>query len=165
MDDLGNDPRIDELDLRLLRLLDEHPRISVLELSRQLRVARGTAQARLDKLRRTGIVRSLGPELEPAALGYEVLAFVTIETDQSAIGPLAEHFASIPEVIEAHTTSGTGDVLVKVAGRSNVDLQRVLTRLLDHSAVLRTDTTIVLSTLFAPRTLPLAEANLDGRRT
>lgn len=163
MDDLRSHPPIDELDVRLLDLLDEHPRMSVLEISRRLDVARGTAQARLDKLLRGGVIRSLGPELEPAALGHEVLAFVTIETDQSDLGPLAGHLAAVPQVIEAHTTSGQGDVLVKVAGRSNADLQQVLTHLLDHPSVLRTGTTIVLSTLLAPRTLPLAQATLDAR--
>ncbi|MEM9712555.1 MAG: Lrp/AsnC family transcriptional regulator [Actinomycetota bacterium] len=153
--------RIDELDVRLLDLLDEQPRLSVLELSRRLDVARGTAQARLDKLLARGVIRSLGPELEPAALGHGVLAFVTLATDQTDIEALLDHLAAIPQVIEAHTTSGQGDALVKVAGRSNADLQQVLTRLLDHPSILRTDSTIVLSTLLAPRTLPLARAALD----
>ncbi len=165
MRDLRTTPRIDELDVRLLELLDEHPRLSVLELSRRLDVARGTAQARLDKLLARGVIRSLGPELDPVPLGHEVLAFVTIETDQSDIEPLVAHFGAIPQVIEAHTTSGKGDVLVKVAGRSNADLQRVVNRLLDHPAVLRTDTTIVLSTMLAPRTMPLARASLDEGST
>lgn len=152
---------VDELDVRLLELLDDHPRMSVLELSRRLDVARGTAQARLDKLLGKGIIRSLGPELDPEPLGHEVLAFVTIQTDQSDIEPLVEHFAAIAQVIEAHTTSGQGDVLVKVAGRSNADLQRVVNGLLDHPAILRTDTTIVLSTLLPHRTMPLARAALS----
>ncbi|MEM9034946.1 MAG: Lrp/AsnC family transcriptional regulator [Actinomycetota bacterium] len=153
---------VDELDVALLDLLDQHPRMSVLELARRLDVARGTAQARLDKLQARGVIRSLGPELDPVALGYEVIAFVTIETDQRDLAALTEHLVAVPQVIEAHTTSGRGDLLVKVAGRTNADLQQVLTTLLDHPSIERTSTAIVLQTLLAPRTLPLAAATLEA---
>jgi len=61
---------IDGLDARLIALLAEEPRIGVLEASRRLRVARGTVQARLDRLTQRGVVRGYGPEVSPAALGY-----------------------------------------------------------------------------------------------
>ena len=57
-------------------------RIGVLECSRRLRVARGTVQARLDKLIARGVIRGFGPELDPAALGFGVTAFVTLEIRQ-----------------------------------------------------------------------------------
>ena len=50
---------------RLLELLDAEPRIGVLELSRRLAVARGTVQARLDKLIARGAIRGFGPEVSP----------------------------------------------------------------------------------------------------
>lgn len=48
------------------------PRLGVLEASRRLGVARGTVQARLDRLRREGVVTGFGPDVDPAALGYVV---------------------------------------------------------------------------------------------
>ena len=56
---------VDELDSRILLLLAEEPRVGVLEASRRLGVARGTVQARLDKLIAAGVVRSLAPSLDP----------------------------------------------------------------------------------------------------
>lgn len=47
---------IDPLDARLITLLTEEPRIGVLECSRRLGVARGTVQARLDRLDRKSVV-------------------------------------------------------------------------------------------------------------
>lgn len=73
---------VDELDTRILRLLMERPRTSMREYARVLGVARGTLQARLDRLERDGVITGTGPTLSPAALGHPVLAFVHIEVTQ-----------------------------------------------------------------------------------
>ena len=56
---------MDQLDRTLIELFAAEPRVGVLEASRRLGVARGTVQARLDRLQRTGVVSGWGPELEP----------------------------------------------------------------------------------------------------
>ena len=90
-------PSVDALDARLLALLAEEPRIGVLECARRLRVARGTVQARLDKLTVRGVIRGYGPEIAPAALGFVVMAFVTLEIRQSrGHDPVTAHLAAIP---------------------------------------------------------------------
>ena len=73
---------IDVLDARLITLLEREPRIGVLEASRRLGVARGTVQARLDRMRENGVIRGFGPQVDPAALGYPVTAFATLEIKQ-----------------------------------------------------------------------------------
>ena len=71
--------RIDQLDAALIELLAAEPRVGVLEASRRLGVARGTVQARLDRLGRARVIHGFGPEVDPAALGYPVTAFATLE--------------------------------------------------------------------------------------
>ena len=73
---------IDELDARIIRLFAQEPRVGVLEASRRLKVARGTVQARLDRMTRAGIVTGFGPDVDPAAIGYGVTAFATLEIRQ-----------------------------------------------------------------------------------
>ena len=65
---------MDDLDRNLLELFTNDPRIGVLEASRRLRVARGTVQARLDKLADSGVIIGWGPDLSTEALGYPVTA-------------------------------------------------------------------------------------------
>ncbi len=151
---------IDTLDARLLELLTAEPRIGVLEVSRRLGVARGTVQARLDRLTERGVVRSFGPEVDPAALGYGVMAFVTLEIRQArGHDTVATHLETIPEVLEAHTITGTGDLLLRLVARSNADLQRVIDRVVDVDGIERTSTVIALDTQIRHRVLPLvAEA-------
>jgi DNA-binding Lrp family transcriptional regulator len=150
--------RIDALDARLLELLQREPRIGVLEASRRLRVARGTVQSRLDKLLARGVVRSLGPEIDPAAIGYGVTAFVTAEISQAqGHDAIAARLRGIPEVLEAHTITGEGDVLLRVVARSNADLQRVIDQVVATAGIRRTTSAIALQTQIPYRVLPLVQ--------
>src|SRR5437868_5438273 len=147
---------IDELDGRLIALLAAEPRIGILECARRLRVARGTAQARLDKLVARGVILGYGPDVSPAALGYIVTAFVTLEIRQSrGHDPVAHHLATIPEVLEVHTITGGGDLLCRIVARSNADLQRVIDQVVGYEAIVRAATIIALPEQIPYRTLPL----------
>jgi DNA-binding Lrp family transcriptional regulator len=150
---------LDSLDARLIALLSEEPRIGVLECARRLRVARGTVQARLDKLVGRGVIRGFGPEIGPAALGYGVMAFVTLEIRQSrGHDPVTAHLETIPEVLEAHTITGSGDLLCRIGARSNADLQRVIDEVVAYDGILRAATIIALAEQIPYRTLPLVAA-------
>jgi len=150
---------IDPLDRRLIGLLVEEPRIGVLECARRLGVARGTVQARLDKLTSRGVIRGFGPDVSPAALGYGVTAFVTLEIRQRlGHDPVAAHLAGIPEVLEAHTITGSGDLLCRIVARSNADLQRVIDGVVAHEGIVRAVTIIALAEQIPYRTLPLVAA-------
>jgi len=155
-----NDPgRIDRLDAALIELLATEPRVGVLEASRRLGVARGTVQARLDRMTERGVITGYGPEVDPAALGYEVTAFITIEIRQAGgHDPVAERLAAIPEVLEVHTITGAGDMLCRVVARSNADLQRVLDAIVSADGVVRSSTLISLAAQVPYRVLPLARA-------
>ncbi|GAA1476347.1 Lrp/AsnC family transcriptional regulator [Nocardioides aestuarii] len=148
---------MDDLDGRLLELFAHEPRIGVLEASRQLGVARGTVQARLDKLLATGVITGFGPELSTEALGYPVTAFLTLEIRQGAgHDTVARHLERIPEVLEVFTITGSGDMWARVVARSNADLQRVIDRVLADEAIVRSSTVIALATQVPYRVLPLA---------
>lgn len=150
---------VDELDAALIELLAAEPRVGVLEASRRLRVARGTVQARLDRMRDRGVITGYGPEVDPAALGYEVTAFITLEIRQAGgHDPVAERLAAIPEVLEVHTITGVGDMLCRVVARSNADLQRVLDAIVSTDGVVRSATLISLATQVPYRILPLVSA-------
>ena len=157
-------PPVDHLDCRILLLLLTEPGIGVLGASRRLGVARGTVQARLDRLQRTGVLRSMAPDVDPAALGYPVTAFCTLEIRQGRGGhsPVVEHLAAIPEVLEAHTITGSGDVLIRIVGRDNADLQRVIDQVVDDAHVTRASTVISLATRLDHRTIPLVEHLLEA---
>ncbi len=150
---------LDDLDRNLIDLLAAEPRVGVLEASRRLGVARGTVQARLDKLEARGVVTGWGPNLSPAALGYGVTAFLTLEISQAGgHDAVASRLAEIPEVLEVCTITGVGDLWCRVVARTNPDLQRVIDRVVSLEGVVRSATVVALATLVPHRVRPLVRA-------
>jgi DNA-binding Lrp family transcriptional regulator len=148
---------IDALDARLIRAMCDTPRAGVMELARQLSVARGTVQARLDKLQQRGVVCGFDPDLDLRAIGYEVLAFVSLEIAQGRLDDVVEHLRRIPEVLEIHTVTGPGDLHCRVVARTNDHLQTVIGRVLEAQGINRTATQIALTEQLRHRVLPLVE--------
>lgn len=150
---------MDEIDGKVIEMFANEPRLGVLEASRRLGIARGTVQARLDKLGAAGIITGWGPDLAPDALGYPVMAFLTLEIRQGAgHEAVAAHLSAIPEVLEAYTITGSGDMWARVVARSNADLQRVIDQVLTEPGIDRSTTVIALASQIAYRTVPLARA-------
>lgn len=154
---------MDEIDSRMIDLFAREPRLGVLEASRRLGIARGTVQARLDKLSASGVITGWGPDLSPEAIGYPVTAFLTLEIRQGAgHDAVAAHLAGIPEVIEAYTITGVGDMWARVVARSNADLQRVIDLVLTEPGIDRSTTVIALATQIPHRVVPLVAAAVEA---
>ena len=110
-----------------------------------------------------GVITGYGPDIDPAAIGHAVTAFVTVELRQSGgRDQVAARLAGIGEILEAHTITGPGDMLCRVVARTNADLQRVIDAIVDVPGVVRTSTVIALATAVGYRTTPLVD--VDGGR-
>ena len=153
---------IDALDARLIRAMCETPRAGVMELARQLGVARGTVQARLDKLQQRGVICGFDPDLDLRAMGYEVLAFVSLEIAQGHLEDVCSHLREIPEVLEIHSVTGPGDLNCRVVAHTNEHLQDVIGRVLEVQGISRTTTQIALTEQLRHRVLPLVEQAIDA---
>jgi len=152
---------LDTVDWRVLRVLSEGSRIGMLELSRRAEVARGTAQSHVDRLVSNGVITSFAPHLDVRAMGYGVLAFTTIDIAQGRLGDVVAHLREIPEVLEAHATTGPGDLHCRVVARTNEHLQQVLNAILHVNGITRTTTQIALTEQLRLRVLPLVSQVID----
>jgi DNA-binding Lrp family transcriptional regulator len=155
---------MDELDARLLVTMRANPRVGLTELARLLGVARGTVQARVEKLTARGVIVDFGPTVSPAATGHPILAFVWLQIAQGRLEEAVAALRTVPQILEVHGTSGQHDLLCRVVARSTDHLQEVIARILASAAVQRTDTTIALSTQIPFRIEPLLEASTGKHR-
>jgi len=114
----------------LIDALRSNPRVGLLEVARQLGVARGTVNARLSKLEARGVITGHGPEVDPAALGYPISAFVMIELAQGRLAEAVAAMEAIPEVLEADAISGPQDLICRVVARDTEHLQELVNELL-----------------------------------
>ncbi|HEY3485634.1 MAG TPA: Lrp/AsnC family transcriptional regulator [Ilumatobacteraceae bacterium] len=137
---------LDDLDRALIGLLRREPHLAVVEVARRLGVARGTAQARLTRLERDGVVEGYGPDLSRRALGYGVLAFTTLEIAQGNDTVIIAGLEGIREVLEVHAVTGPGDLLCRIVAHSNDHLREVLARILALPGINRAETHLALGT-------------------
>lgn len=154
---------IDRLDAELIRTLADNPRVGLLEVARQLGVARGTVSARLDKLVRRGVVTGFGPDVEPAAVGFPILAFVWLEITQGRLDEAVEQLRGVPELLEAHATSGDRDLLCRVVAKDPEHLQEIVNTMVRTATVRRSTSHIALSHQIPWRTQPLLDAYAGER--
>ncbi|WP_328694330.1 Lrp/AsnC family transcriptional regulator [Streptomyces phaeochromogenes] len=138
---------MDDVDRALIAALQRDAGQAYALLGRAVGLSAGAAHDRVRKLRERGVIRRTTVEVDPAALGQGVLAFVMV--DSSAwMGEASESFAAIPEIQEAHVIAGTASVLVKVRTATTEQLQDVLRRLYEIEGVSGTHATVVLETFF-----------------
>jgi DNA-binding Lrp family transcriptional regulator len=120
------------------------PKAGVRDYARTLGLARGTVQARLDRMTAHGVIGDYAPQLSHAALGFPVLAFVHIQLQQGSLESFGKALAGLAQVVEAHSVTGDADVLCRVVARDNRDLEAVIQEILNLAGVVRTSTEIAL---------------------
>jgi DNA-binding Lrp family transcriptional regulator len=138
---------VDDIDRALIAELQRDATQAYAALGKAVGLSAGAAHDRVRKLRERGVIRHTTVDVDPAALGRGVLAFVMV--DSSAwMGDAAEAFAAVPEIQEAHVIAGAASVLVKVRTATTQQLQDVLRRLYAIEGVSGTQATVVLETFF-----------------
>ncbi|MEU1469419.1 Lrp/AsnC family transcriptional regulator [Streptomyces sp. NPDC005761] len=138
---------MDHIDRTLLEQLQQDATQSYAALGRAVGLSTGAAHERVRKLREQGAIRRTTADVDPVALGYGVLAYVTVDSTRW-MGDTAQEFAAVPEIVEAHIVAGNASVLVKVRTATTEQLQDVLRRIHAIDGVNGTRATIVLESLF-----------------
>lgn len=154
----------DSLELRLVVALLEEPRAQIGDLAASLGVARNTVQSRLKRLDRAGVLRAGGREVDLAALGYDVLAFITIEVSHRELDAVIAALRQQEQVLEVHEISGRGDIWCRVVALDTHHLQSVLRSILRMRGVIRTETSLALSEHIPYRAEPLLRHLTGGGR-
>ncbi|MEO3873199.1 Lrp/AsnC family transcriptional regulator [Nonomuraea sp. B12E4] len=138
---------MDDVDRMLIGLLQEDATRPYADLGRAVGLSGGAAHERVRKLRERGVIRRTTIEVDQAALGREVTAYVLVDGD-TWMGDSGDRLAAIPEVEEAHVIAGPASVLLKVRTAGTSELQDVLRQVFGVEGVSGTKTIVVLETFF-----------------
>lgn len=140
---------LDHTDLQILRTLQGNARISNADLARELGMAPSGVLERVKKLEQKGIINSYEVNINPTAVGLNLLAFITIKT-RDAIGSddTGKALAKIPEILEVHNITGAYCFLVKIRVENSEKLMEVMRKSLSSiKSIVETQTIIVLETV------------------
>jgi len=140
--------RLDELDRKIVARLMENGRESFAALAQRIGLSTAATKRRVDRLRQEGVIRRFTAEIEPAALGWTIEAFVELYCE-GRVPPdgMRELASSIPEVSEAYTVTGEADGILLVRAADASHFERVLGVIRNHPGVSRTRSAVVLSHL------------------
>lgn len=140
--------RLDELDHKILAHLSENGRESFATLGQRIGLSTAATKRRVDRLRHDGVIRRFTAEVEPAALGWTIEAFVELYCE-GRVPPdrMRDLVRTIPEVVEAYTVTGESDGILRVRASDTGHFERVLGVIRNHPGVTRTRSALVLSRL------------------
>ncbi|SEC09454.1 DNA-binding transcriptional regulator, Lrp family [Amycolatopsis tolypomycina] len=140
---------MDEVDRILLNELQRDATQAYAALGRAVGLSAGAAHERVRKLREQDVIRRTTVDVDPAAVGRGVAAFVLVEANAwMGDHPVREALEALPEVVEAHVIAGPASLLVKVRTATTEDLQASLRRLFAIDGVTGTQTIVVLESFF-----------------
>lgn len=138
-------PPLDEIDRRLLALLQANAREPAAELARKLAIARTTVVARIARLERAGIVVGYGVRLGQRAEDGGLRAFCGLAVSARQADGVMRSLGWIPEIEEVWAVSGQFDYMVLLRCDTAEALDRLLDRLGQIEGVRQTQTSVVLS--------------------
>ena len=143
---------LDDVDRRLLVELTDDPRLSKSALARRTGISTPTATSRVARLERLGVIRGYRLDLDPAALGFAVTAWVRVRPGPGQLPKIVELARSTAEIGECHRVTGEDCFIMRVHAASLAAMEQILDRFLLHG---QTTTAIAVSTAVQPRPLPI----------
>ena len=143
---------LDAINRRLLAELRRDPRLTMAELGRRVGMSSPAVTERVRRLEDAGVIAGYRLDLDPAALGLPLAAFIRIRPDPGQLPRVAELARNIPEVVECHRITGEDCFILKLHFPAMDQLDRILDRFLAFGT---TTTSIVQSSPVPLRSLPL----------
>lgn len=145
---------LDGTDIALLTALQGDANRRLEDLAKVVGLAPSSVHDRLRRLERDGILRQWTIEVDPVALGLDVLAFIGVRATKPC-SELAGPLAALPAIEEAHSVAGGLSLLLKVRVGNTAELLAFADRLRQIPGITGTETTVVLKTQFErPPALP-----------
>jgi Lrp/AsnC family transcriptional regulator for asnA, asnC and gidA len=136
---------IDNVDLKIISLLNEDAKTPYTEIAKKVFVSSGTVHVRMKKLEDMGVVKSATLNIDFSKLGYDISAFLGIYLEKSSLyDTVIEKLNGIAEVVSAYYTTGNYSIFAKIICRDTNHLRLVLDKIQKVDGIDRTETLIVL---------------------
>ncbi|MCX6068271.1 MAG: Lrp/AsnC family transcriptional regulator [Chloroflexi bacterium] len=148
--------KLDDTDVKILRILQTDVRIPLTQLSEQLGVPHGTVRDRIRKMEEAGVIECYATVLNPVKLGFLMNCLVQVTLDQQVENSqVIDALLKIDEVTEIQLLTGDVDTLVRIWARDVEHLRQILyEKFTSIPGIVRTNTIIVLGTHVKPLPLP-----------
>ena len=145
---------MDEIDHRIVALLRENARRSFQDIGEHISLSAPAVKRRVDRLERDGVIRGYSANVDPSAIGWNTHAFVELFCEGRVSGDeVRDAVSDHPEVEAAYTIAGAPSAILHLRAADTRHLEQALERVRNTPGVIRTQTQVVLSTLFERRVI------------
>ena len=153
---------IDDISLKILKILQKKARIPNVEVARQVGMAPSAVLERIRKLEKMGLIDGYEVRLNPERFGKSQVAFINVRTNgKGEEHGLVETLAAIAQVQEIHYVAGRDSYLLKVRETDTKTLGRLVReRITPLKGVVSTHTTIVMNTFKETARIPIDDQDL-----
>lgn len=144
--DREKDSGIDKLDREIMAFLVKDAKIPYTEIAKKLDVSPGTIHVRIKKLESFGIIEGSSLIINHSKLGYDLTAFIGIYLSKGSIyHEVIDKLNAIPEIVEAHYTTGVYSIFLKMICKNTQHLRDIINdRIQIIDGVIRTETVLSL---------------------
>ena len=140
---------MDGIDQQIVALLRENARRSFQDIGARVSLSPPAVKRRVDRLEAAGVIRAYAAIIDPAAMGWHTHAFVALYCEgRMSAAEIRVAVAGHPEVVAAYTVAGEASAVLHVRAEDTAHLEVALERIRDTPGITRTQTQVVLSTLF-----------------
>ncbi|MEM2309464.1 MAG: Lrp/AsnC family transcriptional regulator [Candidatus Bathyarchaeia archaeon] len=136
---------LDELDLRIIGLLQEDSRISFNKIASKLGISVGTAYNRIKSLEEKGILKGYTVIVDPAKIGYGTIAIILIQAEGAHLVDVENEVAKMDNVVAVYDITGDFDIAVIARFKDRFGLNAFVKKILSMPYVRRTVTNVVLN--------------------
>jgi DNA-binding Lrp family transcriptional regulator len=146
--EVPGEPALDPTDTRIVALLRENARRPFQDIGQQVGLSAPAVKRRVDRLEQRGIIRGYSAIVDPGRLGWPTVALVELYCEgRMSAAEVEAAVSKHPEVAAAYTVAGAASAVLLVRATDTRHLEQTLDRIREAGGVLRTQTSVVLSTL------------------
>jgi Lrp/AsnC family transcriptional regulator for asnA, asnC and gidA len=139
--------KVDEVDLKILKILEENSKTNYRKISEEIGIAIGTVSNRINNLTEKGIIKKFTIDLDTIKIGYDVSALILIQIEGKYISQVEEELTKNPNVYAIYDTTGDWDSIIAVKFKRVTDLNNFLKELNKIEHVHRTSTCVCLNVI------------------
>jgi len=130
----GIDGIADEIDRKILTELQKNVRVSVAELGRRVGLSASATATRLERLEADQVIRGYRVDIDPRALGYNVMVFTRMVCDGERYRQFLAYIKSVEAIRECYHITGTDALIMKILAHSVEELNELVTKFLPYGA-------------------------------
>jgi len=138
---------LDEIDIKILKILLQDCRISNREIARRLHVSVNTVIDRLSKLEASKIIRGYYADLNTKKLGYNLTAVIHLATKKGLYQKVSTELAKLPSLYGVYEVTGNYDTVIIARFKGVEELEKFIELLQKRDLIERTETSVVLRTI------------------